>query len=684
MKEINQSVEQKIKELILEMTLEEKVSMIHGNGLFRTESVERLGIPALTMSDGPMGVRKDYKNDKWEDIGNTYDYATYFPSNMALAATWNPDKAYEFGVSIGSEARARGKDVILGPGINIIRTPLCGRNFEYMSEDPYLISIMAVPFIKGVQINDTAACVKHFAANNQEYERANINVEMDDRALHEIYLPGFKAAIEEGNSYTIMGAYNKLRGEYCCESDYLLNNILRKQWNYDGVVISDWSAVHNTENAAKYGVDIEMSVTDNFNEYFLADPLIEKVKAGLIDEKFIDEKVERILRLMFMLNIFAEKRVRGSYNTLEHRQIALDIARESIVLLKNQDDLLPLQDDKVKSIAVIGENADKQHSNGGGSAEIKALYEYTPLMGIKMRIGGNTKVQYAKGYSKDESLKANLLKEAVKLAKNSDEVIIVVGLDHDFDVEGKDREDLTLPYNQDELVKAVLEVKPNAIVVNISGSPVGMEQWINEAKAVVHSFYAGMEGGYAIAEVLFGDVNPSGKLPVTFPKELKDSPAHCIGDFPGVETVEYKEGIFVGYRYFDSKAIEPRFEFGHGLSYTKFEYSDLILQFEISEEINIELSFNITNSGKVAGAEVAQVYVSDLKSSLIRPKKELKAFKKVFLEIGETKLVKLKLNKEDLSFYNDIQNKWVCEAGEFKVLVGSSSSDIRLERVFTI
>ncbi|MBK1810183.1 glycoside hydrolase family 3 C-terminal domain-containing protein [Clostridium sp. YIM B02505] len=684
MSETNQSINKKIKEIIEEMTLEEKVSMLHGNGLFRTEAVERLGIPALTMSDGPMGVRKDYKNDKWEDLGNSYDYATYFPSNMALASTWNTDMAYEFGVSIGAEARARGKDVILGPGINIIRTPLCGRNFEYMSEDPYLISKMAVPFIKGVQTNDTAACVKHFAANNQEYERLNINVEMDDRALNEIYLPGFKAAVEEGNSYTIMGAYNKLRGEHCCESDYLINSVLRKQWNYDGVVISDWSAVHNTENAAKHGVDIEMSVTDNFNEYFLADPLIEKVKAGLIDEKFIDEKVERILKLMFKLNVFSEKRVRGSYNTLGHREVALNIARESIVLLKNQDSLLPLKDDKVKSLAVIGENADKQHSNGGGSAEIKALYEYTPLMGLKMRLGGNTKVQYAKGYSKDEALKAELLNEAVELAKSSDEVIIVVGLDHDFDVEGKDREDLTLPYNQDELVKAVLEVKPNAIVVNISGSPVGMEQWINEAKAVVHSFYAGMEGGYAIAEVLFGDVNPSGKLPVTFARSLSDSPAHCIGDFPGVETVEYKESIFVGYRYFDSKAVEPRFEFGYGLSYTEFKYSDLTLKVDNFEEINIELSFNITNTGRVSGDEIAQIYVSDLESSLIRPKKELKAFKKVFLEIGETKLVKVKLNKEALSFYNDKENKWVCEAGDFKVLVGSSSRDIKLERVFTI
>ncbi|GFP75691.1 beta-glucosidase family protein [Clostridium fungisolvens] len=684
MNELNQSVNKKIKEIIEEMTLEEKVSMIHGNGLFRTEAVKRLGIPALTMSDGPMGVRKDYKNDKWEDIGNTYDYSTYFPSNMALASTWNPDKAYEFGTSIGAEARARGKDVILGPGINIIRTPLCGRNFEYMSEDPHLISKMAVPFIKGVQTKDTAACVKHFAANNQEYERLNINVEMDDRALHEIYLPGFKAAVKEGNSYTIMGAYNKIRGEYCCESDYLINDILRKQWGYDGVVISDWGAVHNTETAAKYGIDIEMSVTDNFNEYFLADPLIEKVKAGLIDEKFIDEKVERILKLMFKLNVFSEKRVRGKYNALEHREAALNVARESIVLLKNHDNVLPLKDDKVKSLAVIGENADKQHSNGGGSAEIKALYEYTPLMGIKMRVGGNTKVQYAKGYSKDESLKSDLLNEAVKLAENSDEVIIVVGLDHDFDVEGKDREDLNLPYNQDELVKAVLEVKPNAIVVNISGSPVFMEQWIDEAKAVVHSFYAGMEGGYALAEVLFGDVNPSGKLPVTFPKALSDSPAHCIGDFPGVETVEYKESIFVGYRYFDSRGIEPRFEFGHGLSYTKFQYSDLTLIVDNSEEINIELSFNITNTGGTSGAEIAQVYVSDLESSLIRPKKELKAFEKVFLEIGETKLVKLSLNKEDLSFYNDKENKWVCEAGEFKILVGSSSSDIKLERIFTV
>lgn len=684
MKEINQSIELKIKELISEMTLEEKVSMIHGNGLFRTEAVERLGIPALTMSDGPMGVRKDYKNDKWEDIGNTYDYATYFPSNMALASTWNPDKAYEFGVSIGAEARARGKDVILGPGINIIRTPLCGRNFEYMSEDPYLISKMAVPFIKGVQTKDTAACVKHFAANNQEYERLNINVEMDDRALHEIYLPGFKAAVEEGNSYTIMGAYNKLRGEYCCESDYLLNSVLRKQWNYDGVVISDWGAVHNTETAARYGVDIEMSVTDNFNEYLLADPLIEKVKDGLIDEKVIDEKIGRILKLMFKLNIFSEKRVRGSYNTSDNREVALNIARESIVLLKNQDNLLPFNDDKVKSLAVIGENADKQHSNGGGSAEIKALYEYTPLMGIKMRLGGNTKIRYAKGYSKDESLKEELLNEAIKIAQGSDEVIIVVGLDHDFDVEGKDRVDLKLPYNQDELVKAILKVKPNAVVVNVSGSPVDMEQWIDEAKAVVHNFYSGMEGGYAIAEVLFGDVNPSGKLPVTFPKKLSDSPAHCIGDFPGVETVAYKESIFVGYRYFDSKDIKPRFEFGYGLSYTKFEYSDLTLIVDNSEEINIELSFNIKNTGGASGAEIAQVYVSDLESSLIRPKKELKAFKKVFLEAGETKLVKLKLNKDALSFYNDKINKWVCEAGEFKVLVGSSSSDIKLEREFTI
>ncbi|WP_160679396.1 glycoside hydrolase family 3 C-terminal domain-containing protein [Clostridium sp. C8-1-8] len=684
MKEINQDTKQRIKEIIEEMSLEEKVSMIHGNGLFRTEGVERLGIPPLVMSDGPMGVRKDYKNDKWEDIGNTYDYSTYFPSNMALAATWNPDKAYEFGMAIGAESRGRGKDVILGPGINIIRTPLCGRNFEYMSEDPYLISKMVVPFIKGVQTKDTAVCVKHFAANNQEFERLKINVEMDDRALQEIYLPGFKAAVEEGNAYTIMSAYNKLRGEFCSESDYLLNDILRKGWGYDGVVISDWGAVHDTEKAAKYGIDIEMNVTSNFDEYYLANPLLEKVRDGVIEEKLIDEKVERILALMFKLNIFSEQRYRGCYNTPAHRETALEIAREAVVLLKNEGNLLPLKDSSIKTLAVIGENADVKHSTGGDSAQIKALYEYTPLTGLNMRLGGNTKVKYAKGYSNDESLSAELIKEAVELAKNCDETVVVIGLDHNYDLEGRDREDMKLPYGQDELVKEILKVNPNAIIVNISGSPVEFEPWIEDAKVLVHSFYAGMEGGYAIAEAIFGDINPSGKLPVTFPKKLSDSPAHCIGEFPGEESVQYKESIFVGYRYFDSKDVEPRFCFGHGLSYTNFKYSNLKVNVIKSKQIEVKVSFNVTNSGTLAGSEIAQVYVSDLVSSLVRPEKELKGFDKIFLEVGQSKNVQITLDKSSLAFYNDREGRWAYEEGDFKVLVGSSSRDIRLKETFNI
>jgi beta-glucosidase len=669
----------KIEELINKMTLEEKVSMIHGNGLFRTEGIDRLRIPALTMSDGPMGVRKEFKNSAWEDIGNNDDYVTYFPCNMAVASTWNTERAYEFGQGLGAEARGRGKDVILAPGFNIIRTPLCGRNFEYMSEDPYLISRMVVPFVKGVQTQDTAACVKHFAANNQEFQRLCINVEMDDRALHEIYLPAFKAAVEEGDSYTIMGAYNKLRGEHCSHSQFLLNKILREAWGYDGVVISDWGAVHDTEEAAKSSLDIEMNVTDNFDEYYMAKPLIQKVKNGSISEKLIDGKVERILKLMFKLNIFSEERKRGAYNTSRHREIALNLARESIILLKNEKNILPLQDKNLKTLAVIGENADKQHSNGGGSAEIKALYELTPLMGLKMRLGGNTKVSYAKGYGNEPEKKVELLKEAVELAKNSETVIVFTGLNHDYDVEGKDREDLKLPYGQDDLVKEILKVNKDAIIVNISGSPIDMEEWIEEANTVVHSYYAGIEGGYAMAEVLLGDVNPSGKLSVTFPKKLEDSPAHSIGDFPGVETVEYKEGIFVGYRYFDTNNIELRFCFGHGLSYTSFEYSDLNISVKGSE---VEVSLNVKNTGGIAGAETVQLYLSDLEASVPRPSKELKGFEKVYLKPGDSEKLQLKLNEKDLSFYDDKLGAWTFEKGDFKVYIGSSIKDIRLEGGF--
>lgn len=677
---------EKIDELMQNMTLEEKVSLIHGNGLFKTGEIERLGIPALIMSDGPMGVRKEYLNDKWEDVGYSDDYVTYLPSNSALAATWNKELAYNSGYILGNEARGRGKDVILAPGINIMRSPLCGRNFEYMSEDPCLIKEMAVPFIKGVQENDVAACVKHFAVNNQETERMEVSVEIDERPLREIYLPGFEAAVKDADSYTIMSAYNKLRGEYCSHSDYLLREILHEQWGYNGVVISDWGAVHDTVEASTSRLDIEMNVTSNFNEYLMANPLIGAVREGKVEESVIDEKVKRILILMNKLNMFSETRKKGEYNTVDNRQGALEVARESIVLLKNEDFVLPLNENKLKTILVIGENANRVHANGGGSAEIKALYEITPLMGLKMKLGGNTQVKYIKGYSSEKDAdNSALFEEAIKEAQQAEAVVFFGGLNHDQDTEGLDRDDLKLPYNQDELISKLLVVNRNTVISILSGSPVGMTSWIDNAKAVVHSSYAGVEGGLALAEIILGYVNPSGKLPVTFPMLLEDCPAHKLGEFAGKVTARHDEGLFVGYRYFDSYNVEPLFPFGHGLSYTEFAYDNLQIDCKENENnISIKVNFNIKNIGQCPGAEVAQLYVQDIETSVVRPNKELKSFQKVYLLPGEVKQVSLELNKESLAFYNDKEKQWKVESGEFNLIVGSSSRDKRLEKKFLV
>lgn len=682
---INEEVEKKIQKLISELTLEEKVSMIHGNGIFATAGARRLNIPGLKMSDGPMGVRKDYYNDRWEDLDNNDDFVTYFPCYTALAASWNEDLAYEQGNALGEEARGRGKDIILAPGINIDRTPLGGRNFEYMSEDPYLISKMAVPFIKGVQENDVAACVKHFAVNNQETDRMTINVEATDRALNEIYFPGFKAAVQDGKSYSIMGAYNKLRGEHCSHSDFLLNKVLKQEWKYDGVVISDWGAAHDTFEATNNGLDIEMDVKGNFDEYYMANPLIKKVKSGEIKEETIDKKIKRILRLMFKINMMDSEREKGSYNTLEHRNIALKVAEESIVLLKNKGNKLPLNANKIKTIAVIGENATNLHSSGGDSAQIKALYEVSPLMGIKMRLGGDTEITYSKGYSEIKEDRESLIIEAVEAAKNAQVSIIIGGLTHADDCEGHDRIDMKLPYGQDELIRRVLLANKNTIVVILGGSPVEMGSFIDNASSILQCWYAGMEGGIALAKALFGDVNPSGKLPITFPKKLEDSPAHSIAEFPGNVNLEYKEGIFVGYRHFDKENIEPLFCFGHGLSYTTFKYSNLKVATKKSgDEIKINISFNIKNTGEVDGDEVVQIYLSDIISSLERPVKELKAFKKIKLSVGEKKEIKIELDKTALAFYSDVESSWIYESGIFEILVGSSSRDIRLQEKFEV
>lgn len=697
---------EKIEEIVSELKLEEKVAMVHAAGLFRNGSVERLGIPSLYMSDGPMGVRNEFPNASWVPVGNTDDYVTYLPSISALACTWNRDLAYEEGNILGREARGRGKDIILAPGINIVRSPLGGRNFEYMSEDPYLTAQLAVPYIKGVQENDVAACVKHFAVNSQETERLNVDVVIDQRAVREIYLPAFEAAVKEGNAYSIMSAYNKLWGLHCSHNKWLLRDVLEKEWGYDGVLVSDWSAISDTKLAAEAGMDIEMSVTDNFDEYFFANPLIKAVKAGEIKEELIDEKVRKILKLMYRVNVFSDERKSGEYNSFESRQKTLDIARESVVLLKNEENLLPLSK-KIKKVAVIGQNANIRHCEGGGSAEVKSLYEVTPLMGIKMLLGGNAEVAYAKGYTHDFNERETVNKEAIELAKNSDVVIFVGGLKHtkeDFslfqnalhsikeddmvvniDSEGNDKTDMKLPYNQDEIINSLLEVNPNTIVVITAGSPVDMSSWADKSKALVNVSYNGMEGGRALAEVLFGDVNPSGKLTVTIPKKLEDSPAHSIGEFPGEAQVRYDEGIFVGYRYFSTYDVEPQFVFGHGLSYTKFQYDDIEVNLtEENDEINATVKFKVTNIGEKEGAEAAQIYVNDVECSEKRPLIELKGFEKIRLLPGESKEVTVKLDKKSFAFYSDEENSWVVEEGKFNILIGSSSSDIKLEESINI
>lgn len=693
--------ENKIEELIKSLTLEEKIGMIHGAGLFRTEGVERLGIKPLKIADGPMGVRNEFPDDSWVPYGYSDDYVSYLPCNTSLAATWNRNLAYKEGYVLGNEARGRGKDVILAPGINIIRSPLCGRNFEYMSEDPYLTKEMAVPYIKGVQENDVAVCVKHFAVNNQETERLNVDVIVSDRALREIYFPAFEAAVKEGNAYSIMGAYNKIWDQYCCHNPKLLKEILREEWGFDGVVISDWSGVHDTKEAAEAGMDIEMSVTYNFDEYFFANPMIHAVKSGIVKEEVIDEKIRNILKLMYRLKMFSEDRKKGEYNSHENIEKTLEIARESIILLKNEDNILPLREKEIKKIAVIGENADIRHSLGGGSSEIKALYEITPLLGLKMKLGGNTEVKYARGYTNNEDERDEVLKEAIELSKNSDAVIFVGGLKHtkenfelyenalqsskdddvvNIDSEGNDKTNMLLPYKQDEVINELLKVNKNTILVISTGSPVDMASFEPEAKAIIQTSYNGMEGGKALAEVIFGDVNPSGKLSYTVPVRLEDSPAHSLGEFPGGEKVRYDEDIFVGYRYFSTYDVKPLFAFGHGLSYTDFKYDNLKIEInKLENDIDVTVSLELTNVGKMKGSEVVQLYINDVEATLKRPNIELKGFEKINLEVNETKTVEIHLNKKDFAFYNEGKKAWTVESGRFNILVGSSSDNILLK-----
>jgi beta-glucosidase len=679
----------KIDSLIKLMTLEEKVTMIKASSSFTSGGVERLGIKEIVMSDGPHGVRHEHTRD-W-NRNDKIDYrCTYLPTGIALGATWNPELGYKFGSVLGSEAKKRGKDIILGPGINIIRTPLNGRNFEYMTEDPYLNSVMAVGYIQGVQDQGISSCVKHYLANNQEVNRDSVNVIMSERALREIYLPGFKAAIQKGGAYTIMGAYNKFRGQHCAHNEYLINKILKGELGFKGAVISDWSAAKNTMQALNYGLDIEMGTEMNnwgkwnYNNFFMGDTAIKLVKSGKVPEALIDEKVRRILWVSYKANMYG-KRTPGEINTRKHQQIALKVAEEAIVLLKN-DKILPLKT-TTKSIAVIGNNAVRLHAQGGGSSQVPALYEITPLQGIKSFLGNDSvKIKFEQGYIplKEWKQDPELIAKAVKAASEAESVIIVGGYIHGFsddwdqikyDGEGQDKKDIILPFGQDELIKAVIQANPNTIVVLMGGGACDMSKWVKETKAIVQAWYPGMEGGTALANILFGKVNPSGKLPVTFPKKLEDIPAHKLGEYPGGADVKYKEDVFVGYRYFDTYKVNPLFAFGHGLSYTSFTYSNLKVNKE-GEEVTVTLL--LKNSGTVPGAEVVQIYVTDEVSTVERPAKELKAFQKIFLYPGESRSITMPLSKEAFKYFDESRMDWVLEPGKFFIKAGSSSNDIRL------
>jgi beta-glucosidase len=686
--------EEKISLLIRQMTLQEKVSLLHANSKFYVSAIKRLNIPEWALSDGPHGVRAEINRNDWAYAGWTNDSATCFPPGTALAATWNTKLAYQRGIVLGEEARFRKKDILLGPGINIIRSPLCGRNFEYMSEDPLLISKMSVAYIKAVQSKDVAVSVKHWLANNQEENRGTVDVTMSERALREIYLPGFKASVMDGGALTVMAAYNKFRGDWCSENEYLNRQILRKEFGFKGILMTDWAAAHSTVKAALTGLDLEMG-TDikDYNEWYFANPLIKAVEEGKVPMAVVDEKVANVLRVMIKTKMFDENiREKGKMNTADHQQAAYNDAAEAAVLLQNKGSLLPLNFNKIKSIAIIGDNATRTHCGGGLSSEIKTLYEITPLDAIRKKFGTTVKINFAQGYEKQSSFKEGsnsgqtnsdkidwkLIDEAVKIAKESEVVIIFGGLNHDFDTESFDKQNMDLPYGQDVLIREVAKANPNTVVVIIAGSPVKLSGIVHRVSSILWSWFGGMEAGNAVADLLSGKVNPSGKLPFTIPVSLDQSPAHALGNFPGRNLkVNYEEDILVGYRWFDTKKIAPQFPFGYGLSYSEFSISNFTTdKTSYGKRETIRAKCTIKNTGSRYGAEVAQLYVSDPVCSVLRPNKELKAFEKVFLKPGETKTIELTVKVADLAFYDETKKAWNVEAGEFILHIGNSSNSI--------
>lgn len=713
-------IEERVEDALSRMTLREKINIIHAQSKFSAPGVPRLGIPELWCTDGPMGVRPEVLWDEWEQARWTNDSCTAFPSLTALAASWNPDMAFLYGKSIGEEARFRNKSVLLGPGINIYRTPLNGRNFEYMGEDPYLISKMVVPYVQGVQSNGVAACVKHFALNNNEINRHTSNPIVDDRTLYEIYLPGFKAAAHEGDAWTFMGGYNLFRGEHASYNPILMNDILKGEWNWDGAVVSDWGAVHDTPSAVNGGLDMEFGSWTNgltngtsnaYDNYFLADPYLKGIQDGTYSEDELNDKVRRVLRLTFR-TVMNRNRPYGSMGSDEHVAACREIGQEGIVLLQNKNNLLPLNLDKVKKIAVVGENAIKMMTVGGGSSSLKARYEVTPLDGLRRRIGDKAEITYARGYVGDTTGEYNgvvtgqdltdsrspeeLMAEAVKVAKDADVVLFFGGLNksNHQDCEDTDRETLELPYGQNELIETLAKANPNIAVINISGTGVAMP-WTKDVAAIMQAWYLGNETGNTLASVLLGDVNPSGKLPYTYYASLDQCGAHKMGEYPGHKGVDalgnevwdmpYNEGIYVGYRFIDKNKLKPTFPFGHGLSYTQFKYGKAAIDKTEGTANDIyTVTVPVTNTGSVKGKEVVQLYVSDLKSSVDRPMKELKGFRKVELVPGETKEVSIEVKGSELGYFDVEKHEWIVEPGMFEALVGSSSADIRSRVKFAV
>ncbi len=802
------NVEQNVEHLLSQLTLEEKVSLTHANSKFAIASIERLGIHEMWMSDGPHGVRQEVSRDSWKSAGWSDDQSTYLPPLTAVAASWNPEMAKLHGNVLGSEARHRRKDVILGPGVNLARLPVYGRNFEYFGEDPYLASTLVIPEIKAIQANDVAANLKHYALNTQELNRHGVNAKPDERTLREVYLPVFEAGVKEGGVYTIMGAYNEFRGTNANQSKHLVNDILKGEWGFDGVLVTDWDVNINTYDAAMNGLDIEMGTrVKSYDDYRFAKPFLKMLKDGKIPVAVLDDKVRRILRTQLRIGMMDKARLSGQRNTPEHRQAARQIAEQGIVLLKNES-VLPLQKKALKNILVLGPNADKAHGEGGGSSQVKSLYEVTPLQGLQAKLGDEVNItllraksddgimpiagdyivtrhagtgtpawqishwqekkrkkalawawlpdsayQSAIGaevehvtmkttikplksgihqlklstigefslrvngkkvlthtsddgetYLQDLHLKAdkeykfviqydgnknftlgwqapgNLFsssKEYIAAAKAADAVIYFGGLSHADDRESKDRADMKLPNLQDAVIADLIAANPNTIVFINAGSAVEMP-WAEDAKAIMWGWYGGMEAGHAYADALFGDINPGGKMPITLPKKLADTAPIALNDYNAEESL-YKEGVFIGYRWFEQQKIAPIFPFGHGLSYTSFSFDHIELSTKnIKANDTVDVNVSVTNTGDIAGAEVVQLYLNDVDASVARPAKELKGFKRVWLNPGETKTVTMTLKQRDLAFWDINTNNWLVEPGDFKVMIGSSVADIKL------